>query len=154
MPPIVTPCCGPFYLQPYQIAAHNLPFSWGQWPQLKAHFLRSACLKIWPNFISKISLVRRLPITLCPSSSMVSPRLKDEHHQFLQRPFTKEEVKNALFDMAPFKSPGIDGLHAGFFQNFLHILGDYLCEYALQFFNTGTLPKGSNDTGDFNPQGE
>ena len=39
MPPIVTSCCGLFYLQPYQIVVHNLPFGWGHLPQPKAHFL-------------------------------------------------------------------------------------------------------------------
>ena len=72
--------------------------------------------------------------------------LHEAHLQILQRPFTKEEVKRALFGMAPFKSPGNDGLHAGFFQKSWAIVGESLYEYALQFFNSGVLPEGSNDT--------
>ena len=31
-------------------------------------------------------------------------------------PFTRDEIKTTLFDMAPFKAPGKGGLHVGFFQ--------------------------------------
>ena len=74
------------------------------------------------------------------------PNLHEEHLRILQRPFTKEEVKRALFDMAPFKSPGNDGLHAGFFQKSWAIVGKSLCEYVLKFLDSGVHSKGSNDT--------
>lgn len=35
-----------------------------------------------------------------------------------------EEVKGALWSMKPFKAPGLDGLHVGFFQTFWLIIGD------------------------------
>jgi hypothetical protein len=34
----------------------------------------------------------------------------------LDKPYTAEEVKSALFQMAPSKAPGVDGFTAGFFQ--------------------------------------
>ena len=58
----------------------------------------------------------------------------------------KEEIKKALCDMAPFKSPGNNGLHAGFFHKSYEIVGNSLCEYVLNFLNTGNLLEGSNDT--------
>ena len=51
MPLIVAPCCGLFYLQPYQIVIHNLPFSWGEWLQPKAHFLVTSGLNLDILFI-------------------------------------------------------------------------------------------------------
>lgn len=39
---------------------------------------------------------------------------------------TKEEVRSALFDMAPLKAPCIDGLQALFFQSQWDIVGDSL----------------------------
>ena len=74
------------------------------------------------------------------------PSLKEEQLQLLQRPFTKVEIKKSLFDMTHFKSLINDGLHAGFFQKSWDIMGNSLCEYALNFFSFGILPKGSNDT--------
>lgn len=35
----------------------------------------------------------------------------------LDSSFSFEDVKKALFDMKPWKAPGPDGFHAGFFQN-------------------------------------
>ena len=48
--------------------------------------------------------------------------------------------------MGPFKSPGNKGLHACFFQKSWETVGNFLCEYVLNFLNIGMLLKGSNDT--------
>ena len=44
------------------------------------------------------------------------PTIKEEHLTMLQRDFTREEIKQVVFDMDPFKSPGNDGFHSGFYQ--------------------------------------
>ena len=41
-----------------------------------------------------------------------------------------EEVREALFAMHPNKAPGIDGLHALFFQKFWHILGPDIISFV------------------------
>lgn len=41
--------------------------------------------------------------------------MSEEQIDWLSRPYTKEE-KKALFDMDPWKSPGPDGVPAGFYQ--------------------------------------
>ena len=64
----------------------------------------------------------------------------------LQKTFTRDEIKSALFNMAPFKAPGKDSLHVRFFQKSWDVVGDSLCEFALTFFASGTLLEGMNDT--------
>ncbi|XP_019241762.1 PREDICTED: uncharacterized protein LOC109221769, partial [Nicotiana attenuata] len=49
---------------------------------------------------------------------MVECRVKEEHNIELKRPFTREEVKTATFDMHPDKAPGPDGLNLGFYHSF------------------------------------
>ena len=36
----------------------------------------------------------------------------------LELPITDEEIFAALRSLKPYKAPGLDGLHAGFFQRF------------------------------------
>ena len=43
------------------------------------------------------------------------PRLSEEEKQSLSGGVTDEEIKAALWSLKPFKAPGRDGLHAGFF---------------------------------------
>ena len=52
------------------------------------------------------------------------PRLSEDQLLLLNNPYSVEEIKNALFEMAPFKATGPDDMHAGFFQNSWGIVGD------------------------------
>ncbi|XP_031101755.1 uncharacterized protein LOC116005649 [Ipomoea triloba] len=45
------------------------------------------------------------------------PSVSQEDWRWFNSPLTQEEVRCALFDMAPFKAPRPDGLHAGFYQH-------------------------------------
>lgn len=49
----------------------------------------------------------------------------------IQAEVTKEDVKNAVFSMAPSKSPGPDGIHVAFFQNSWEIIGDTVCNFII-----------------------
>jgi carbamoylphosphate synthase small subunit len=53
-----------------------------------------------------------------PILSLISPRVSDEENSLLVAPITKEEVRAALFQMHPDKSPGPDGFNPAFFQKF------------------------------------
>ncbi|KAK8682490.1 hypothetical protein V6N13_054876 [Hibiscus sabdariffa] len=44
------------------------------------------------------------------------------------------ETKDALFDMSPLKAPGIDGLHAHFYQSNWDILGSSVCSFVNSVF--------------------
>ena len=75
------------------------------------------------------------------------PALLETQTPTLLKPFSKEEVKNAIFGMAPFKPPGTDGMHSGFYQNLWEVVGDSVCSFVLRFLETGSLHHGVvNDT--------
>uniref|UniRef100_A0A2N9IUL5 RNase H type-1 domain-containing protein n=1 Tax=Fagus sylvatica TaxID=28930 RepID=A0A2N9IUL5_FAGSY len=50
-----------------------------------------------------------------------APSLSDLEAQNLDNPLSSEEIKSSLWSLKPFKAPGPDGLHPGFFQRCWHI---------------------------------
>ncbi|KAL8137209.1 hypothetical protein V2J09_003210 [Rumex salicifolius] len=50
---------------------------------------------------------------------------------------TAEEVLYALFQMHPIKAPGVDGMHAIFFQKFWPIVGASIVSFIQQRWNGG-----------------
>ena len=46
-----------------------------------------------------------------------------------------EDIRLALFSMHPNKAPGVDGLHALFFQKFWHIMGRDIISFMVQWWN-------------------
>jgi len=67
-------------------------------------------------------------------------------NQLLLAPFSREEVKKALFSIGDLKAPGPDGLHAVFFKRFWNMLGDELIDEVLHDVNSATIPERWNDT--------
>ncbi|XP_073051225.1 uncharacterized protein [Primulina eburnea] len=74
------------------------------------------------------------------------PSLSEANLATLNAPVLIEEIKQALFDMEPFKAPGPDGFPAGFFQKMWPTVGQSIYDSALNFFTSGNIPKGMNDT--------
>ena len=62
----------------------------------------------------------------------------DMNQQLLQ-PYTPEEIKRALFQMHPSKSPGPDGMSPFFFQKYWHIVGNNVVRAVLSVLNFGHL---------------
>ncbi|XP_031091113.1 uncharacterized protein LOC115996111 [Ipomoea triloba] len=79
----------------------------------------------------------------CPINSF--PEINLDTWRDLYKDCTTEEVKSAMFEMAPFKAPGPDGFHADFFQKAWAIVGNHLTTYTRDFLNTGIIPEGLND---------
>ena len=48
--------------------------------------------------------------------------------------------------MKPFKAPGIDGLHVGFFQRFWLLVGDSVNKEVKEIFTTQKIPEYLNQT--------
>jgi hypothetical protein len=64
----------------------------------------------------------------------------------LEAPFTKEEVRVALFQMHPDKSPGPDGFNPAFYQSFWDICGDDVFSAVQDWLGRGYFPSSLNET--------
>ena len=64
----------------------------------------------------------------------------------LCRVYSDEEIGDALFQIGPLKAPGPDGLPACFFQRNWGLLKEDIIGAVKEFFNTGVMPPGVNDT--------
>jgi ribonuclease HI len=58
------------------------------------------------------------------------PIINELEYNLLRENITKDEVKHALFAMAPWKAPGPDGFPAGFYQNGWSKVENSLCDFA------------------------
>lgn len=76
----------------------------------------------------------------------VDRRLTPEMAQELMKPFTEQEVEQALFQMAPSKAPGVDGFNADFFQAHWPLVKESVVMAVLGFLNGGDMPEGVNKT--------
>lgn len=68
------------------------------------------------------------------------PRLDDETKSILEGPITYEEIKTAIEDLNPGKSPGPDGLSAAFYKALKHTLAPVLVDVFNEAFDAKTLP--------------
>jgi exonuclease III len=73
-------------------------------------------------------------------------KLSGAHAGNLVRPFTVEEVKQAVWDCDSFKSPGPGGINVGFIKDFWHELKDDFLRFFVEFHRNGKLTKGVNST--------
>lgn len=66
------------------------------------------------KFFQKLYRDIPAPMRTLPQSGF--PQLDPADISFLERPVMNEEIKKAMFDMAPLKAPSSDGFHVLFFQ--------------------------------------
>lgn len=62
------------------------------------------------------------------------------------RPFSLEEVKQAVWDCESFKSPGPHGINFSFINDFLQELKDDFMRFLVEFHRNGNPTKGVNST--------
>ena len=60
--------------------------------------------------------------------------------------FSADEIKEAVFQMAPTKAPRPDGMNTFFYQKFWHIVVDNVVSAILDFFNFGCMVSSLNHT--------
>ncbi|KAA3458339.1 reverse transcriptase [Gossypium australe] len=73
-------------------------------------------------------------------------KIKDQDIDFLNKPVLREEIKKALFDMAPLKATGSDRFHAFFFQSQWDIVGGAVCECVQGIFDGNKFEEELNNT--------
>ncbi|KAL2228620.1 UNVERIFIED_CONTAM: hypothetical protein Sindi_1841700 [Sesamum indicum] len=72
--------------------------------------------------------------------------ITDEEANQLLLPFSAEDVKQAVFDIADDKAPGPDGYSSRFFKAAWPVVGEEVTRAVLDFFSTGKLLKQINST--------
>ncbi|KAL0444873.1 UNVERIFIED_CONTAM: LINE-1 retrotransposable element O protein [Sesamum latifolium] len=72
--------------------------------------------------------------------------ISQEEEEAMVRPVEREEVKNAVFDIAEDKAPGSDGYSAGFFKAAWSVIGTELTVAIQDFFISGKMLKQVNAT--------
>lgn len=90
----------------------------------------------------QMTLIARTPLTW----KVIYPPFSSDEWQAFNSHITKEEVRIAVSDMAPFKAPGPDGFHAAFYQQMWSVVGDSLFEMVRSVYERRQLPVGLNDT--------
>ncbi|KAK0584046.1 hypothetical protein LWI29_006910 [Acer saccharum] len=86
------------------------------------------------------------PSNISRASDDISSSFSQSQRVELDRDFTAEEVRLAIFDLSPSKAPGPDGFHALFFQKFWHILKDDVTSVCLRILNGYASVKEFNRT--------
>ena len=69
-----------------------------------------------------------------------------EESLLLSSPISADGIKVALWSMKPFKAPGPNGLHAGFFQCSWHTVGANVVKEVQNIFCCGVMPSYLNHT--------
>ena len=75
---------------------------------------------------------------------VVEKRFTREMNNSLLQPYTTEEVRQALFQMHPSKSPGPDSMSPFFFQKFWNIVGVDVTDAILSVLNSGHMLRKMN----------
>ncbi|KAK6162199.1 hypothetical protein DH2020_002040 [Rehmannia glutinosa] len=81
-----------------------------------------------------------------PDIINVGPSISLEQASNLERDISRQEIRDALFDIGEDKSLGPDGFNSCFFKNSWQIVGDDFCAAIEEFFVNGSLLKQINHT--------
>ena len=76
----------------------------------------------------------------------VQPMVTDEMRAELDKPYTSEEVGEAIRQMAPLKAPGPDGMPPLFYQTYWMDVGMDVTQAVLSSLNSGFILKSINYT--------
>uniref|UniRef100_A0A803Q9E6 Reverse transcriptase domain-containing protein n=1 Tax=Cannabis sativa TaxID=3483 RepID=A0A803Q9E6_CANSA len=79
-------------------------------------------------------------------SNLKGNKLSLDMQVSMLKPFTRKEIKKALFSIPSSKSPGPDGFNSEFFKSMWPEIGEEFCLAILSFFESGNIPKEFNET--------
>ena len=78
--------------------------------------------------------------------SLLDPIISEADNSFLIGSVSGDEIKSALFDLAPDKSPGPDGFPPFFFQKYWTLVGNSVIRAVQAFFYSGRMLREINHT--------
>ncbi|KAK2423594.1 hypothetical protein QL285_034041 [Trifolium repens] len=81
-----------------------------------------------------------------PVLSLIAPKITQEDNDCLLMPITKEELREALFQMHPDKAPGPDDFNPAFYQHFWELCGNDIFQAAKEWRDRGFFPSSLNET--------
>ncbi|KQJ86014.1 hypothetical protein BRADI_4g02880v3, partial [Brachypodium distachyon] len=81
-----------------------------------------------------------------PLIDCITAKVDGHMNQDLCKEFTDKEISDALFQIGPLKAPGPDGFPARFFQRHWATVKKDIIRAVRNFFVTGAMPYGVNDT--------
>jgi hypothetical protein len=81
-----------------------------------------------------------------PIIQLIEPKVGDEINGKLCADFSDKEIADALFQLGPLKAPGKDGFPARFLQRNWLQLKEEVMEGVKEFFRSGVMPPGVNET--------
>lgn len=100
----------------------------------------------WLFFLSSFLPSNPSSCSIEQCASKVPSWVNSEMKQALLSSFTKEEVKEVLFQLAPLKSLGPVGFSACFYQSCWHVVGEEVCTTVLSFLNDFVFDDHINST--------
>ena len=74
------------------------------------------------------------------------PLISDHHREILNAPYTRDEIRKALFSIPGTKVPGPDGFGSDFYRDSWDIIGDDVLNAILDVLQSGKLLKELNHT--------
>jgi hypothetical protein len=85
-------------------------------------------------------------VTPCVTEDFSIKCVTEDMNASLCAPYSREEVKKALFNIGDLKAPGPDGLHAIFYKRYWSLIGEELTNEVMTAISSGAVPEGWNNT--------
>ncbi|GJV96160.1 RNA-directed DNA polymerase, eukaryota, reverse transcriptase zinc-binding domain protein [Tanacetum coccineum] len=93
------------------------------------------------HFSSRFQQPNGIPPSL--DSKFLNP-ISPSKREFLERPFSRGEIKKAVWDCGGDRAPGPDGFTFKFFTTFWDLIEDDVIRFVHEYFRTNLFPKGCN----------
>ncbi|GKA95937.1 putative RNA-directed DNA polymerase, eukaryota, reverse transcriptase zinc-binding domain protein [Tanacetum coccineum] len=95
------------------------------------------------HFSSRFQQPNGIPPSL--DSEFLNP-ISPSKREFLERPFSRGEIKKAVWDCGGDRAPGPDGFTFKFFTTFWDLIEDDVIRFVHEYFRTNLFPKGCNSS--------